>query len=95
MLIVLRFISTVTTQVLPSLPGQFILSYSFRSKEVRTARQLALYAFQAPHSHFYFDKLHKLHPESVEALKNTEAYGIVSTFSAITGVSMGKALFMQ
>jgi hypothetical protein len=84
-----RFISSVTSEILPNLTGQFILSYSIRSAKVETARQLALYAYQAPHR-FFLEKLSELHPEAEEALKNEEAYGLVSTFSAITGVSMGR-----
>jgi len=84
-----RFISSVTSKILPNLNGQFILSYSFRSWKVKSARQLALYAYQAPHR-FFREKLSELHPEAEEIIKNEEAHGLVSTFSAITGVSMGE-----
>ncbi|RPA76084.1 hypothetical protein BJ508DRAFT_417730 [Ascobolus immersus RN42] len=89
-----RFISRVSPEISPTVDGQFILSYLFRSSKVETARQLALHAFKAP--------CHKIIPplsggygyntsnlQIWELIKEKEAFGLVTTFSAITGVSMG------
>lgn len=85
---ILRLLEPFESKI-PTQSGQFILSYSFRCRNVSKARMLAINAYQAPTDHF-FDNMSQDMVTKADEDGEDRVDGLAATFTCLTGISLGE-----